>query len=741
MELFGYTQKKLEQTQGPLAARMRPRTLDEYIGQEHILAPGRLLRRAIQADQLSSLIFFGPPGTGKTTLASVIANTTRSVFITLNAVLSGVKELREVTDAARERYELYQKRTILFVDEVHRWNKAQQDALLPWVENGTIILIGATTENPYFSVNKALVSRSRVFQLFPLTEEDLQHIVIQAVKDPVRGYGEKDILLDDEAISHLIHVSNGDARTILNALELAIETTPPDENGQIVITKEIAEESIQRRAVLYDKEGDYHFDTISAFIKSLRGSDPDAALYWMAKMIYAGEEPSFIFRRMIIFASEDVGMADPNALQFVMSAAQAFDRVGMPEGRFMLGHAAIYLATAPKSNSVFAFFDALKLVEHERDDDIPNHLRDASRDHESFGHGKGYLYPHAYQDHWVAQQYLPNSLQGRLFYSPGQLGYEKKIADEVRSRREVQLAVAMASESMNFPQENVSYTPKNKKQDEWLLRASGNFSEVLTSLRKVIYAEFTPARHSLILDLNGGDGLLTWEALRQTPEGGVWTIVKNAAEAKCLAEQAEILSVLQRPQVYTFEGMKTIADEGIRFDFITGRNVLTKRMLDANSFLAWLRLKHPQGTICLTENFVHDTQRLYKLLPQGVLSKELSEKLAKAEETLYAEMEGVTAEDVRAILKNYEVRSRRLTFTQHLYFGRERIESWFSDEKGRGESAYLRSLRRYLNADEITTIRDVFIRVFGQTTACPWTITTTLFVINDKYDNDEKTSK
>lgn len=738
MELFGYTQKKLEQTQGPLAARMRPRTLDEYIGQEHILAPGRLLRRAIQADQLSSLIFFGPPGTGKTTLASVIANTTRSVFITLNAVLSGVKELREVTDAARERYQMYQKRTILFVDEVHRWNKAQQDALLPWVENGTIILIGATTENPYFSVNKALVSRSRVFQLFPLTETDLRNIVIQAIHDPVRGYGNKNVELDEEAISHLIHVSNGDARTILNALELAIETTSAGENGQIVITKEIAEESIQKRAVLYDKEGDYHFDTISAFIKSLRGSDPDAALYWMAKMIYAGEEPSFIFRRMIIFASEDVGMADPHALQFVMSAAQAFDRVGMPEGRFMLGHAAIYLATAPKSNSVFAFFDALKLVEHERDDDIPNHLRDASRDHESFGHGKGYLYPHAYQDHWVAQQYLPASLQGRLFYSPGQLGFEKKIADEVRARREVQLAVAMASESMNFPQENVSYTPKNKKQDEWLLRASGNFSEVLTSLRREIYAEFIPARHSLILDLNGGDGLLTWEALRHVPEGGVWTIVKNRTEVKCLEEQAEILSVLQRPQVYTFEAFEKIAEEGIRFDFITGRNLLAKRLLTIKSMKQWLTLKHSNGTICLAENFVHDTQRLYKLIPQGILSKELSEKLAKAEESLYDELEGIRSEEVCAELASFNVQTRRLTFTQHLHLGKERVEGWFAENGSQGESAYLRSLRRYLNAEEINIVRDVFIRILGQTSTCPWTITTTLFIVTEKYEHDLK---
>ena len=391
-----------------------------------------MLRRAIQADQLSSVIFYGPPGTGKTTLARIIANTTRAHFIAINAVLAGVADIRAAIAEAQERRGMQGQRTILFVDEVHRFNKAQQDALLPWVENGTVILIGATTENPYFEVNKALVSRSRIFQLKPLTVDDLYGIARQALADPERGYGRLNVRVEDNALDHLVDVANGDARGVLNALELAVETTPPDADGVIRVTREVAEESIQRRAVLYDKEGDVHYDTISAFIKSLRGSDPDAALYWMARMVYAGEDPRFIFRRMIIFAGEDVGMADPNAVRVVMACAQAFDYVGMPEGRFHLAEAAIYLATAPKSNSGFAFFDALTTVEKEREAEVPAHLRDANRDKEGFGHGEGYLYPHAYRDHWVAQQYLPDALQGRVFYQPGQLGYEKAIAEQVQ---------------------------------------------------------------------------------------------------------------------------------------------------------------------------------------------------------------------------------------------------------------------------------------------------------------------
>lgn len=450
----------------PLAARMRPRNLDEYIGQDHIVGSGRLLRRAIAADQLSSVIFYGPPGSGKTTLARVIANHTKSNFITLNAVLTGVADIRSAIASADEFYKLYTRRTILFVDEVHRWNKSQQDALLPWVENGTIILIGATTENPFFEVNKALVSRSRVFQLKPLGVDDLKKAAMQAISDRERGYGRWIIEFEDGALEHLIDTANGDARSLLNALELAIETTPekwqpdgkppvPADGSTIYISKETAEESIQKKVVLYDKDGDYHYDIISAFIKSLRGRDPDAACYWLARMVAAGEDPHFIFRRMLISACEDTGLADPYAIAVVESSAKAFDRVGMPEGRYFLAHAALYLATAPKSNSSMAFFDALASVEKE-DGDVPNHLRDSSRDAEGFGHGSGYLYPHAYRDHWVAQQYLPDTLTGRVFYTPSTQGYEGKIRNEVLSRRELQIAAMLEKKGFNLEENNLS---------------------------------------------------------------------------------------------------------------------------------------------------------------------------------------------------------------------------------------------------------------------------------------------
>ena len=429
--LFDKAASDFRATRAPLADRMRPQKLGEFVGQEHILGEGRLLRRSIEADRISSLIFFGPPGTGKTTLARIIANTTESHFVTLNAVLAGVKDIREAIADAEKRLAHHQRRTILFIDEVHRFNKAQQDALLPHVENGTVIFIGATTENPYFEVIKALVSRSRVFEMHSLTEDDLRGVVRAALADEGRGYGRLDVRIDGNALDHLVSTANGDARSLLNALELAVETTPEDEDGVRHITLDVAEESIQQRAVLYDKEGDAHYDTISAFIKSLRGSDPDAALYWMARMVYAGEDPRFIFRRMLIFASEDIGLADPRALQVATSCADAFDYVGMPEGRFHLAQCCLYLATAPKSNTTFAFFDALNYVQKEQTDDIPNHLKDANRDKEGLGHGKGYQYPHAYHNHYVPQQYLPDSMQGTFFYDPSEVGYEIRIKERL----------------------------------------------------------------------------------------------------------------------------------------------------------------------------------------------------------------------------------------------------------------------------------------------------------------------
>jgi len=435
-DLFDAQAEQARQERAPLADRMRPRTLYAFVGQDHILGEGKLLRRAITADRVTSLLLYGPPGTGKTTLARIIANTTEAHFTSMNAVLSGVKDIREAIQKAKNRLKHHQQRTILFIDEVHRFNKAQQDALLPHVENGTVVLVGATTENPYFEVNNALVSRSRVFELKPLDEDDLRQVAAMALTDAERGYGDLDVQITEDALDHLIGTANGDARSVLNALELAIETTAPDAGDTIRIDLQVAEDSIQQRAVLYDKEGDAHFDTISAFIKSLRGSDPDAALYWLARMIYAGEDPRFILRRLLIFAAEDVGLADPRALQVAQSAAQGFEYVGLPEGQFLLAECCLYLATAPKSNTAFAYFDALQYVEDEQTGDVPNHLKDANRDKEGLGHGKGYKYPHAYRDHYVPDQYLPEDMQGTYFYAPSEQGHEAEIADRLARWRE-----------------------------------------------------------------------------------------------------------------------------------------------------------------------------------------------------------------------------------------------------------------------------------------------------------------
>jgi len=438
-DLFQHAMNERLQQEAPLAARMRPRSFDDFIGQEHIIGEGKLLRRAIQADRLfSSLIFTGPPGTGKTTLAQLIALHTKAHFETISAVLAGVAELRRVIHEAEERRRLYHQRTILFIDEVHRWNKAQQDALLPQVESGMLTLIGATTENPYFDVIPALVSRSRVFQLQSLNEEHLNKIIDRALFNPEYGYGQHSIILDADAREHLIRMCGGDARNLLNALELAIETTAPDNTSTTHITLEVAQESIQKRAVLYDKSGDVHYDTISAFIKSVRGSDPDAALYWLAKMMAAGEDPRFILRRLIILAGEDIGLADPQALVIANAAANAYEFVGLPEGIFPIVEATLYLSTAPKSNSVMAYFDILKRMEEEGMGQVPVHLMDSNRDAKGFGHGKGYLYPHSYDEHFVPQQYLPDHLIHTHFYKPSNQGFEANVQIRVEEWRKKQ---------------------------------------------------------------------------------------------------------------------------------------------------------------------------------------------------------------------------------------------------------------------------------------------------------------
>ena len=465
-DLFDHAMQERLDAEAPLAARMRPRTLDEFVGQEHIIGPGKLLRRAIESDRLfSSIILWGPPGTGKTTLAQVIANRTQSHFETLSAVLAGKAELKDVIDAALERRRMYQKKTTLFVDEVHRWNKAQQDALLPHVENGTVLLIGATTENPYFEVIGALVSRSRVFQLLPLTGEQTGKILDSALADGERGYGLRPVVLDGEARAHLINVSGGDARNALNALELAVESTP-EEKGAIHINLEVAQESIQRRAVLYDKDGDAHYDTISAFIKSVRGSDPDASLYWLAKMLYAGEDPRFILRRLIILAGEDIGLADPLGLVVATSAMQAFTFIGLPEGVYPIVEATLYLATAPKSNTATSYYKAFERIEQEGAGNVPTHLQDASRDAVSLGHGQGYLYPHLNEDHFAPQQYLPKELLGTYFYKPSSVGQEVEIAERLKRWRDAQrkaLGFTRLEEIPDLTQEQIDVMKRKMK--------------------------------------------------------------------------------------------------------------------------------------------------------------------------------------------------------------------------------------------------------------------------------------
>lgn len=440
-------------------------------------------------------------------------------------------------------------------------------------------------------------------------------------------------------MEHLASIANGDARAALNALELAVETTPADERGRILITLAVAEESIQRRAVLYDREGDYHFDTISAFIKSLRGSDPDAALYWLAKMIYAGEDPRFIFRRMIIFASEDIGMADPQALTFVMAAAEAFDRVGLPEGHYPLSHAALYCATAPKSNSTMGFFDALKLVGEEREGEVPNHLRDASRDKEGFGHGQGYQYPHAYREHWVAQQYLPSSLQGKIFYQPGEIGYEKQLAGEVRRRRELQLAALQESEGGLAPPEILTFSTLDKNTDRWLARAVDSLGRQLETQRARLLEKAALERHSLVLDLSADVPLLLWEELRRTPEGAVWALVKTPQARQMLDEQAGNLPELRRPQMLIGpvsalpELLAAAGNEELRFDCISGRNILAASP-DRKSLVKTLKtLFLPSGRLCLLESIPRYGQRLSALLEAD---GEWLRRVRQAEEKVYA---------------------------------------------------------------------------------------------------------
>ena len=438
MDLFEYAKSKTLDQESPLASRLRPRTLDEVVGQQHIVGKDKLLYRAIKADKLTSVIFYGPPGTGKTTLAKVIANTTSASFTQINATVAGKKDMEAVVKQAQDDLGMYGKKTILFIDEIHRFNKGQQDYLLPFVEDGTIILIGATTENPYFEVNSALISRSIVFELHPLSVENIKTLILRAVNDKTDGMGIYNGVIDDDAVMFLAEISNGDARTALNAVELGILTTDPAQDGKIHITLEVAQQCVQKRALKYDKSGDNHYDTISAFIKSMRGSDPDAAVYYLSRMLYAGESVDFISRRILICAAEDVGMANPQALVVANAAAQAVHQVGMPEAQIILSEAVIYVASSPKSNSACnAIFAANEVVRSTVTAKVPAHLQDAHyKGSAKLGHGIGYKYAHDYPNHYVKQQYLPDGLEDSRFYEPGDLGYEVEVKNYFKKIKE-----------------------------------------------------------------------------------------------------------------------------------------------------------------------------------------------------------------------------------------------------------------------------------------------------------------
>ena len=594
-DLFSHHGEAVRRRQAPLADRLRPRNLDEFVGQGAILAEGRLLRRAIAADRVGNLILHGPPGVGKTTLARIIANHTRAHFSSLNAVLAGVKDLRSEVTEANRRLERHGLRTILFIDEVHRFNSAQQDALLPWVENGTVTLIGATTENPFFEVNKALVSRSRLFRLQSLAPEDLRRLLHTALGDKERGYGDRQVEITDDASTHLVDVAGGDARSLLNALELAVESTPENKQGVIEIDLGIAEESIQQRAVLYDKQGDAHFDTISAFIKSLRGSDADAALFWLARMIEAGENPRFIFRRMLISAGEDVGLADPQAVVVVEACAAAFERIGLPEGLYPLAQAALYLACTEKSNSTSGMFEALRQVREAQRQEVPAHLRDANRDGDAFGDGKGYRYPHAFREHWVAQQYLPSALQGEAFWSPSRQGWEGQRRERMLDRRAAQLAAA--AEAVDEHPLLVSSGPEQPQLERWLQRQLSVDGERLQELRQKLWSEISWQRTDRVLILGGRSLLWSLDPLGAVAEGGLTIVCSSSREQLRLDAQLQLLAPLHQPAVLAdIEELDQLSPQH-RFEVVGGRlNQEDLKTTDLEQFWACVSSRSTSGT-------------------------------------------------------------------------------------------------------------------------------------------------
>ncbi len=725
--LFQHHGEEMRRRIAPLADRMRPRSLEEFSGQEAILGPGRLLRRAIAADRVGNLILHGPPGTGKTTLARIIANTTRAHFASLNAVLAGVKELRAEVEAARQRLERHGLRTILFIDEVHRFNTAQQDALLPWVENGTVTLIGATTENPYFEVNKALVSRSRLFRLQPLEAADLRQLLQRALCDPERGYGERAVSLTAEAEAHLLDVAGGDARSLLNALELAVETTPPDEAGRITIDLPIAEESIQQRAVLYDKQGDAHYDTISAFIKSIRGSDPDAALFWLARMVEAGENPRFLFRRLLISAGEDIGLADPQAIVVVQACAAAFEQVGLPEGLYPLAQATLYLANTEKSNSALGFFDAVRAVRQTNRQRVPAHLRDANRDGAAFGDGVGYRYPHAFRDHWVAQQYLPEALQGEVFWQPGSLGWEGQVRERLQQRRAAQLA-AVAESALDQP-ELLSSAPEDPALERWLRRQAVAEGERLDRLRHRFWQNAAIGRLDRVLVLEARSLLWALDPLQAAAEGEVVLSVPDAEVRARLEGQLQVLDQLRRPQLLTVppeqpQLLGAALEGGHRLEWVVARQPF--RGLAPPEREAWLgqltALAAPQAQARLlfsrpllgpAGSLAAWLERQGRGRSQGPSGKRggdegLTQAVAAEGRAVAAEAETAAAVQQGLEARGWRVRLERWEEELELPLGEALIERWFG-----AEAPYRRQLATQLNASVLTALPTCFRRHRG----------------------------